>query len=854
MIKKGGYGKERESNNFVAWFSELNKDSKSIAGGKGANLAEIFNLGMPVPPGFVVTAQAYSYFLDKAGINAAIKEKLSKINYENTKLLDDTAKEIRELILKSPMPEDLAQAIIEDYGNLDADDVEMRKQGSALDLITKSPEPVFVAVRSSATAEDLAEASFAGQQDSFLNVKGNADLLLHVKKCFASLFTARATYYRNKQGFNHLEAKLAVVVQKMVNSDKSGVIFSKDPSYNNDNVVIEAVWGLGEGIVSGIISPDHYVVSSDGEMEIKERKIGTKKIALTRDSSGAKVEVKLKDELAKKQVLKDYEIKKLAEYALKLENHYGKPQDIEFAIENENIYIVQTRPVTTIGSRQESGKGVQTKDEPIVSGLAASPGIASGKVKIVYDLSDLPKVQKGDILVTGMTNPDMVVTMAKSAAIVTDEGGMTAHASIVSREMGIPCVVGTDNATEKLKDNEIVTVDGFQGKVYKGKVAEDVQKEVLPVVETKIKIKVIVDLPTFAERAAKSKVKAVGLTRLEGIIAESGKHPKYFIDNKNIKDYEEIIYKGINGIAKFFDEVWVRTSDIRTDEYANLEGAPKEIEANPMLGMHGIRYGLKHLEILKAEYKAMKRVAEKGKIIGLLHPMIISVEEIKKIKEILKEIGFTSKVRVGVMVETPAAVQVIKELCEEGIDFISFGTNDLTQFTLGLDRGNEEVQYMFDETHPAIFHQIEHVINVCKKYKVETSICGQAGSKKKMAEFLVEKGIDSITVNADMAREISEHVQKLENDKISDENEEDEIDEEIDEEIGPPPFPEELPGIVPKTKFEAEREEEIVEEEDTLQEPTINAESEFAEEIIEEPEVQEEIEEEKDGEEFLDIF
>src|SRR3990167_6528229 len=310
VIKKEAESKEK----FVAWFSELNKDSKAIAGGKGANLAEIFNIGMPVPPGFVVTAQAYEYFIEKAKIKEKIREKLSSIDYENTKQLDLITKEIRELILKSPLPEDISEAILEDYANLDVEELELRKKGAAIDLITKSPEPVFVAVRSSATAEDLAEASFAGQQDSFLNVKGNADLLLHVKKCFASLFTARATYYRNKQNFDHLEAKLAVVVQKMVNSDKSGVIFSKDPSYNNDNVVIEAVWGLGEGIVSGRISPDHYVVSSDREIEIKERKIGTKKIALTRDSSGAKVEVKLKDELAKKQVLKDYEIKKLAEY------------------------------------------------------------------------------------------------------------------------------------------------------------------------------------------------------------------------------------------------------------------------------------------------------------------------------------------------------------------------------------------------------------------------------------------------------------------------------------------------------------------------------------------------------------
>lgn len=828
----------------MAWFSELNKDSKAIAGGKGANLAEIFNIGMPVPPGFVVTAQAYEYFIEKAKIKEKIREKLSSIDYENTKQLDLITKEIRELILKSPLPEDISEAILEDYANLDVEELELRKQGAAIDLINKSPTPVFVAVRSSATAEDLAEASFAGQQDSFLNVKGNDDLLNSIKKCFASLFTSRATYYRNKQKFDHLEAKLAVVVQKMIDSDKSGVMFSKDPSYNNDNIIVEAVFGLGEGIVSGQISPDHYVVSR--ELEIIEKEIGNKKMALTRDASGAKVVVKLKEELSKRQVLTDYEIKKLAEYSLKLEEHYNKPQDIEFAIENEGIYIVQTRPITTIASRGEKGKGIQTNAEPVLKGLAASPGIGIGKVKIINDLNDLDKIKSGDILVTTMTNPDMVVAMQRSKAIVTDEGGMTAHAAIISREMGIPCVVGTNDATQKLKDDEIVTVDGFQGKVYKGKIAEEVKKDVLPVVSTKTKIKVIVDLPHFAERAAKSKVKAVGLTRIEGIIAESGKHPKYFIDNNKIKDYEEIIYKGIDGIAKYFEEVWVRTSDIRTDEYSNLEGAPKEIEANPMLGMHGIRYSLKHPEILKAEYNAMKRVASKGKIIGLLHPQIISVDEVKQIKKILKEINFL-EAKVGVMVETPAAVQIIKELCKEGISFISFGTNDLTQFTLAIDRGNEEVQYIYDETNPAIKHQIEHVINICKKFGVETSICGQAGSNKSMVEFLVDKNIDSISVNADMAKEISELVQKLESEKLP----EDEIsnEDEIDEEIGPPPVLEELPSINPKFNNEEDNDRENNTEQESYEENNTEQEK-----INQNNEGEYSNEPEKDKEEVLDIF
>ncbi|MFH1787567.1 MAG: phosphoenolpyruvate synthase [archaeon] len=739
---------------FIKWFSELNKDSGNVAGGKGANLSEIYNLKIPVPPGFVVTAQAYDYFIEKAGLDEKIKKLSESINYEDTKQLDEITKQIRALIINSKFPKEMEDEIIESYESLDVKEINI--SGSAHDILKNSMEPIFVAVRSSATTEDLAEASFAGQQDSFVNVKGNSQLLEHIRKCFASLFTSRATYYRNKKGFKHEQASLAVVVQKMVDSDKSGVIFSKDPSHKNDNVVVEAVFGLGEGIVSGRITPDNYVVSR--ELEILNKKIANKKIAITRDSGGNKEIVKLREEKSNSPVLKDSEVKKLSEYAIKLEDHFQKPQDIEFAIENGELYIVQTRPITTIEKRFESSEEI--KGEVILTGIPASPGIASGKIKIIGDLQDLHKINKGDILVTKMTNPDMVVTMQRCSAIVTDEGGMTAHAAIVSREMGIPAVVGTQEATMKLKEGEIITVDGYNGKIYKGKTSETIQKEVLPVTaKTKTQIKVIVDLPSFAKRAASTQIKKVGLTRIEGIIAESGKHPNYFINK--FKDYEEIIFKGIKDISNYFEEIWVRTSDIRSDEFANLEGAPKNKEANPMLGMHGIRYGLKNPEILKSELRALKRVADEGKIVGILLPQVILVEEVKKVKEFLIELDFTNS-KLGVMVETPAVVQLIRNLCEEGIDFVSFGTNDLTQYMLAVDRGNEQVQDLYDEMHPAILYQLEYVIRVCKRNNVETSICGQAGSNKKMVEFLVEKGIDSISVNADMASEIANYIAEIE--------------------------------------------------------------------------------------------
>ena len=750
---------EDEHPAFVKWFSELNKDSGAVAGGKGANLAEIFNLKIPVPPGFVVTAQAYDSFIKKARLDEKIKKILLQIDYENTQQLDESTKQIRELIINSEFPKEMKEEIIEAYEDLSLTDYDVKESG-ALDILEAVQEPVFVAIRSSATTEDLAEASFAGQQDTYLNVKGNEELIENVKKCFASLFTSRATYYRIKKGFKHEQASLAVVVQKMINSDKSGVMFSKDPNQKNENVVMEAVFGLGEGIVSGRITPDKYEVSK--ELEILDKKISDKKIAMTRNSSGENITIKLREEKSKEQVLTTFEIKNLAGYALKLEEHYKKPQDIEFAIEDSKIFIVQTRPITTLEKKVKKTEHSELKGEVILTGLAASPGIAVGEVKIVKEVKDLQKIKEGNILVTEMTNPDMVVSMQKSAGIITDEGGLTAHASIVSREMGIPCIVGTREATAKLKDGDIITMDAYSGKIYRGKIAETKQKEIEFVnAQTKTEIKVIVDLPTFASRAAKTGIKATGLTRIEGIIAESGKHPNYFLEQNKIKDYEEIIFKGINEIGKYFEEIWVRTSDIRSDEFKNLIGAPKEVEANPMLGMHGIRFSIKNPEILKAELKALQKVAKQGIKIGLLLPQVISVEEVKKVKQILREINFPDA-KLGVMIETPASVQIINDLCEEKINFISFGTNDLTQYILAIDRGNEQVQNLYDEMHPAVLRQLEYVIRVCKKYKVETSICGQAGSKKEMVKFLIEKGIDSISVNADAAKEISEYVKKIE--------------------------------------------------------------------------------------------
>jgi len=775
-MTEGELKKEEENSNsnsrieFIKWFSEIGKDSGKIVGGKGANLGEIFNLGVPVPEGFVVTAQAYDYFIKNSNLSEKIKSILDSTNFEDTLQLNENSKKIREIITNSKFPDNLREEILESYEVLSTNKVEIER-GTAADILKNAYEPTFVAIRSSATTEDLASASFAGQQDSYIDIKGNEEVLRNVKKCFASLFTSRAIYYRHKKNFKYEQASLAVVVQKMVHSEKSGVIFSKDPTNKTQDIIMEAVWGLGEGIVSGSITPDTYRISR--ELEILDKKIRDKKIAIVRDSSGKTGPIKLREDRSQHQVLTDYEIKRLADIAMKLEEHYGKPQDVEFAIEGENINIVQTRPITTLITKDGSEETrAKIEGNVVLEGLAASPGIASGVVKIIRDLKDLDKIKEGDILVTSMTNPDMVVTMQRCSGIVTDEGGMTAHAAIVSREMGIPAVVGTRKATETLRDGEEITVDGYEGKIYSGKTAETKKKEIEPLTAiTKTKIKVIVDLPTFAERASKTGIKKVGLTRLEGIIAEGGIHPNYFLKENKLNEYENLIFKGLRGIANYFEEIWVRTSDIRSDEYHNLKGAPEEIEANPMLGMHGIRFSLKNPGLLKAELRALKRISEEGKTMGILLSQVISVRELKRVKEILKEINFENA-KLGVMIETPAAVQIINDLCEEGIDFISFGTNDLTQYILAIDRGNEELQDLYDEMHPAILYQISYVIRVCKRNNVETSICGQAGSKKKMVKFLVEKGIDSISVNADVAKEIGDYIQELENENLKGTDEE----------------------------------------------------------------------------------
>ena len=749
----------------VVWFKELTKDDISIAGGKGANLGQMTNAGFPVPPGFIVTAQTYKEFIERTGIKDKINKILSGLNIENTKELQEKANEIQKLITSTEIPDDIKKEIIDAYESFEIISID---SDNTKTLIEAVKEPPFVAVRSSATLEDLEDVSFAGQQATFLNVKGAEKLIKAVSMCWASLFTARAIYYREKNNFEHSKVLIADIVQKMVNSKKAGVMFSVNPATNNkDEIVIEAAYGLGETVVSGSVNPDMYVVDKK-TLEIKNIKVREQEFGIFRDEKGKNFKKKLDGEEKKQQKLDEDEIIKLAKLAKDVEKHYKKPQDLEWAIE-DNIYLVQTRAVTTLKEKEE--ERLEVKGNVLVEGMTASPGIGVGPVKLIKDASELNKINKGDVLVTVMTNPDMVPAMKKANAIVTDEGGITCHAAIVSREMGIPCIVGTKNATSVLKENTTITVYATQGKVYEGKVAETesaIDYKKIKDIKTKTKVEVILGMPDFAEQAALTGADGVGLLRLEFIIANGKIHPAEYIRQNKDEEYTDMLVEQIKKIAEAFKEkpIWIRTSDIRTDEYLNLEGGNKEPkESDPMIGWHGIRRSLDEQRILKAEFKAIKKLHDFGyKNCGIMIPFVIRAEEVRKAKEILKETGLEpcKDVEFGVMIETPASCWVIKEICKEGIDFVSFGTNDLTQLTLGIDRNNERIQKLFDEMHPAVLGEIEKVMETCKQYNVKTSICGQAGSRPEMAEFLVKHGIYSISANPDAVSKIKEVVAEVE--------------------------------------------------------------------------------------------
>ncbi len=759
--------KENSGEGYVKWFSELSNKDVAIAGGKGASLGEMFIHQYPIPPGFVITTQAYTHFLDKTGLKSQIEHLLHTLDVENTVQLNQVSKNIRALFARAEMPQDMKDSILEAYDILSVDThgLEGAKRG-ALDILKNSREGSFVAVRSSATTEDLKDASFAGIQESFLNVKGGSTLIDHIKECASSLFTPCAIYYRVKKGLTPLNAGMAVIVQKMVNADKSGVMFSRDPTSSSGNIVVESVWGLGKGIVSGMIKPDLYVIDKNLEdFKVLHTNVTEKKVAVTRNSSGKNEVVPLNKERANRQVLSSYELRTLATFAQRLEEHYKHPQDIEFAISGTDISIVQSRPLTT---KHDSSSAKQLLGTPLVSGLGASSGVGKGAVRIIHNLDEFVNATKGDVLVSSRSHPDVLLSMHKAAALVSDEGGITSHSAILSREMGIPSVVGTTHATSTFVDGQLVTVDGFHGHVYEGK-GEAPEVEVTPIVPTKTEIKVIIDTPEHTARAAKSASKSVGMVRLESLVATLGRHPLYYISSGKRNEYIKSLSKGLSTIADHFDSMWIRTSDLLSDESAHLEGSPQIVESNPLLGNHGVRFSLAHVEIMKAELLAIKELAEHypHKKIGVMIPHVISVAEVKQTQELAHSLGMPASVELGIMVETPASVQIINDLCTSGITFMSFDTDDLTQHILAIDRNNPALQSLYNEMNPAVLSALSYVIRRCKKFGVKTSIIGHAVQREEMLQFLVSENIDSICCSVESAHKVSGMVAAVEQEKAT---------------------------------------------------------------------------------------
>jgi len=735
----------------VLWFKDVGKHDTPSAGGKGANLGEMTQAQIPVPPGFIVSAQAYTRFIEQAGLRPVIEKLLSPLDYNDSAQLQRVSEEIKSLIRSTPVPQQTAAEIKKAY----------RQLGDGP-----------VAVRSSATAEDLADASFAGQQATFLNIVGEDEVVDAVRACWASLFEARAIFYRADKGFEHMKVAIAVPVQRMVQSLRSGVMFTLEPvSGDRSKITIEAVFGLGEAIVSGEITPDLYVLDK-ASLRILEKRVVNQERQFVRNpqadgDGGANVWLPVPDELARQRKLSDEQIVALATIGKRVEDHYGFPQDLEWAEEGGELYILQTRPVTALAvAGVEAGEAEETAPL-LLSGSPASPGAATGPVRIVVSASEIDQVQKGDVLVAEMTTPDFVPAMKRAAAIVTDRGGRTCHAAIVSRELGIPGVVGTGEATIRLRNDQLVTVDGSQGKVYDGRAEtriawaaqEKGRQAVMADSKTRTKVKVYVNLaePDLADVVAARNVDGVGLLRAEFMIAEIGEHPQLAIDEGRSEEYIEKLTEGLRKFARAFDPrpVVYRTNDFKTNEYRNLRGGEKyeQFEENPMIGYRGASRYIRDVDIFRLELEAIKRVRKDYPNLWVMIPFVRRPEGLAAVKEVMEREGLvrSQDFKLWMMAEVPSNVFILDRFIDVGIDGISIGSNDLTQLILGIDRDNARFAAEFDERNEAVMLALEQLIKTARRRGITSSICGQAPSDyPDLTQKLVEWGITSVSVNPDV--------------------------------------------------------------------------------------------------------
>jgi len=754
---------------FVLWFDEIGMEDVPLVGGKSASLGEMTRrTGVPVPFGFATTAEAYRYYLRENKLDEKIGEILKEIkDPDDTGTLQSVGARIRKLVATAEMPPDLEQEIVEAYELLS------EKVGES--------DP-FVAVRSSATAEDLPDASFAGQQETYLNVHTGEEIVEKIKECFASLFTDRAIFYRIQKGFDHMAVALSSAVQLMAYSKASGVIFTLDVATGDRSVVlIEVGYGLGELVVQGTITPDEYYVRKT-DLAIVKKNIPKKTIQLVRLPSGGTERMPVPPDLQDKQILIDDQIRELAEYAIEIEKHYKKPMDIEWALDERTnkLFILQARPETVWATKKEeviTEKLVTTTERKVlVQGLPASPGLAIGKVHIIPTVDRINEFQKGEILVTEMTAPDWVPAMRKAAAIITNSGGMTCHAAIVSRELGIPCIVGTasrgKSATEVVPDGIMVTVDAKLGVVYEGILEEAAEAEKRAAVPTAVTVaepymvtgtKVYVNLgePEIAEKVAALPADGVGLLRQEFVwTSEIGDHPLYLIETGHPE-------KVVDGLAEAFRKICaafyprpvvMRFSDFKSSEYRELKGGEKyePVEPSALMGWRGASryYDPKYIEAFKLEVRAAKKVRDEFGLNNLwvMIPFCRRVEEMEKISKIFEEEGLKRgpDFKVWLMAEIPSNC-LIADKFNQYVDGYSIGSNDLTMTILGCDRDNETVAHLFDERDLAVKRAIRLLIHLAHRDGKTVSICGQAPSVyPEFTEFLVKSGIDSISVNPDV--------------------------------------------------------------------------------------------------------
>ncbi len=760
----------------VIWFEGLRKTDIPSVGGKNANLGEMINAGLPVPPGFAITAYSYKKFIEETGISAKIYEVINETvtNPDDPAQYELASKKIRELIEATPMPKEVEAAIRNAYEEL----------GKRLSI-----KDVFVAVRSSATAEDLPDASFAGQQETFLNTRGIKELLLNTVRCWSSLFTPRAIFYLNEKGFPHEKVFISVGVQKMVNSRAAGVIFTLNPVTGDmSQIVIEGNYGLGEAVVSGAVTPDDFVVDKQS-LRIIERKLAKKNVQYIRDpKTGNTIHTEVPPEIQERPCVSDEEILKLAELAKRIERHYGKPQDIEWAIDRDipspsNMFIVQARPETVWGGKamikgeSEEAKSTETM-KVVVKGIAAGRrGYGAGTAKVVTDPTTAAKMmKKGDILVTDMTNPDYVPFMKLASAIVTDKGGVTCHAAIVSRELGIACVVGTEKATQLMVTGKEYTVDSRSGVVYEGILKSMMEKpaaqagsqatavagvvQSAPVTATKIYMNL--GVPDKAEEYKDLPFEGIGLMRMEFILASYiGEHPLHFVETGKGQDFVDKLAQGISTVARTIQPrpVVVRFSDFKTNEYRELKGGEKYeiVEANPMLGWRGCsRYISQWYEkAFRLECQAIVKCRKEWglKNVWVMLPVVRTLWEAKAVLEIMRQEGLerSKDFKVWFMAETPS-IAILADEFSKLADGFSIGSNDMTQGILMIDRDSERLGQMgyFDERDPAVERIIAHLIRVAHENGATVSICGEGPSNlPDFAEFLVRIGIDSISVNND---------------------------------------------------------------------------------------------------------